>query len=123
MSGHKVVLLPLPQTYHEGMNDDAFYKAIRGNWIIAEWRLPQIEYAVGVVKQEIVGVYEPDPNGWRQIGKCWKFTGKVAPPEISIQKKVSKQCFSPYRQRPAYRIMKPLPPGRPAAFLITTEEW
>ena len=123
MSEHKVVLLPLFQTYHEGMSEDALYEAIRGKWIIAKWRLPQIEYAIGIVKQEVVGVYEPDPNKWRQVSNCWEFTGKTAPPEISVQKKVSQECFPLRRRQPAYRIMKPLPPGRPAAFLITTKEW
>ena len=123
MSEHKVVLLPLFQTYREGMSEDALYEAIRGNWVIAEQRLPQIEYAVGIFNQEVVGVYEPDPDKWQQVGNCWKFTNKAALPEISVQKKVGEQCLPVYHRRPAYRIMKSLPPGRSAAFLITPEKW
>ena len=58
---HRVVLLPVsvscpPEAKYD---DNITYECIRGIWRIAENRLGKIEYALGVSKRKIIGVFSP----------------------------------------------------------------
>ena len=139
---HKIVLLPLNETYHRnGMSKQALYEATRGVWKIDKRWLDQIEYAFGVFERKIVSVYKPYPDKWNPGGtasyrtrpsahtnnpKRWEFTAPIDPPpeiERSCLHKSVDKCLPRQHRQPAYRIMKSLPPGRSAAFLITPEKW
>ena len=58
---HRVVLLPVSVSYRPGAkhDDNITYEATRGIWRIAKEQRDRIEYALGVFKRKIVGVFAP----------------------------------------------------------------
>ena len=105
---HKVLLFRIQRYYRPGMSDDEIYEGARGVWKIGTRRRKRAEYAFGVVRGIVRGVYAIDE--WHTAGNTkykfrpraevdnperWEFTGGAAPQEITemyLHKSVHSYC-------------------------------
>lgn len=83
------VMININKTYKRGIDVDAIYNATKEAWVIAQWRLDKIKYALSEYKGLIVEVYTiyewypvdaVDKNGKPKIR--WGFNGKIADNEV-----------------------------------------
>ena len=57
---HKVMLVKLTYTYHNGMSEFDLYEAVRGVWKASYDRASEVDYVFGIHEQTIVAVFKPD---------------------------------------------------------------
>lgn len=78
------VVININGSYRNAKNGGSYYHATRGSWVMADWRITGLKYALSEFRGFVVEVFEIDPDGWRKEpdSKRWTFTGGVAPDDV-----------------------------------------
>jgi uncharacterized protein len=80
-----VILITVNRLYRHGMTEEQLYAITRGNWVVRESRLPQIQYAFcvygGIVRQayRVLGWHPAHARRAEQKHQDrWRFDGEIA---------------------------------------------
>lgn len=88
------VIININKTYGKAKKDKTIYEATRGKWVIGPKMVSKLQYALAEYQGFIVEVFEIDPNGWKNNGKRYQFTGRVASNDIRnsyLNKRIQKK--------------------------------
>lgn len=76
--GEGCVVVNINRSYRTSKKSADFYEVTRGSWVIADWRIPSLKFALSEYRGFVVEVFAIEPDGWTKVDKRRTFTGKVA---------------------------------------------